>query len=73
MDPWYGPLHSLKGSELWASVLKVVENGIRVIIRILKQGPIPGTIGSTPDEVLTQRNWQRAGCAGYKQLMCSAA
>ena len=28
MGPWYGPLAPLKGSELWAPVLKVVYNGV---------------------------------------------
>ena len=28
MGPWYGLLASLKGSELWAPVLKMVLNGL---------------------------------------------
>ena len=38
MGPWYGPLPSLNGSELWAPVLKAVYNGVAVALKGFRLG-----------------------------------
>ena len=50
----YACIASLKGSELWAPMLKVVHDGVITVLHGFRlRGPCKGTIGSTSDVKLS--------------------
>ena len=50
MGPWYGPLASIEGSELWGPILKVAYHGVIVSLQGFQmRGLYQGVIGSALD------------------------